>query len=406
MISVSRAVSCFALLAVGMHLQPLPAMGLQKTVVYPTGVFPDDVVNVQAAVSKGGEVELEPVDATGALASFNFGPATSEGAYVNLPVDIFLHGNRVRGKMTTISGGNTPIIVYDPIHFTIAGLQFNQPADAAIFVLASKEAAIVDNVVNGVVGVDYGAGYTQGFGIGVNPGYSAYASDVTGQVLISRNIINGVRALQGYGLLTANVDAEVIIDDNEVKNVNLNGILVGGISENATVINNVVVTGAAQDPNFTAGNGILVGHALGGHFNIIGNRVQCVNPNADGISFIASADLPVDGSLVTKNQVVMRGSYYGGISLYDTPSHVIVAQNTISGDGSYALQVSTAVSQTPATAVANEFIDNSVDQFGATNSDIFLDINATETVLCHQRGSLIDNGSDTKKETGCRWSGH
>ena len=406
MIKVLRAVSSITLLTLSMQGHPLLAKEVGKTVVYPTGVFPDDVVNVQAAVSKGGEVELEAVDASGTYVSFNFGPATANGAYVNLPVDVFLHGNRVRGKMTTISGGNIPIIVYNPISFTVSGLQFDQPADAAIFVLASKEAAIVGNVVNNVIGVDYGAGYTQGFGIGVNPGYSAYASDVIGHVLISRNVINGVQALQGYGLLIANVDAEVIIDDNDVKNINLNGILVGGISEDATIVNNVVATGAAQDPDFTAGNAIFVGHALGGHFHIIGNRVQCENPNADGISFIASADLPVDGSVVTDNQVIMRGSFYGGISLYDTPSHVIIARNIISGDGAYALQVSTAVSQAPATAVANEFIDNSVRGFRATTADIFLDINATETVLCHQQGSLIDNGTDTKNESNCRWNSH
>ena len=107
--------------------------------------------------------------------------------------------------------------------------------------------------------------------------------------------------------------------------------------------------------------------------------------------------------LDTENSNGVSGvSFPGGISVYDTPSHVTVAQNTVSGDGVYALQVSTAASKTPATVVANEFIDNSVDEFSAATADIFLDINATEKLLCHQQGSLIDNGSDTKHEMGCR----
>lgn len=44
------------------------------TVVYPTGIFPTDVQNVQAAINQGGTVLLKATDTVGHPLAFNFGP--------------------------------------------------------------------------------------------------------------------------------------------------------------------------------------------------------------------------------------------------------------------------------------------------------------------------------------------
>src|SRR5438445_10092976 len=73
-----------------------------STIVYPTGVFPTDVQNVQAAVDLGGTVLLKSVNATGDTAAFNFGtPRCFPDRFVSLSTDVNIVGERVGPHMTT-----------------------------------------------------------------------------------------------------------------------------------------------------------------------------------------------------------------------------------------------------------------------------------------------------------------
>lgn len=126
----------------------------------------------------------------------------------------------------------------------------------------------------------------------------------------------------------------------------------------------------------------------------------CSNPLADGIAIIASAAAPVDGSSIVANDVTMLGSQYGGISLYDSPAHVLVLGNKIRGESAYALQIGVAVSATPS-AIANTLNANDISDHASTTSDIFLDVNASDTLLCGQVGSVVDNGVGTRIAAGC-----
>jgi hypothetical protein len=372
------------------------------TVVYPTGVFPDDVQNVQAAVAAGGEVLLEAADQSGRPIAFNFGPVADPGIVsetVVARVDVVIRGTTAHGHMTTINGGYEPIIVGAP-HVRIEGLRFVKPYIAAIYVFSSSDVVIVDNVIQDVVGYDLGDGTTVGYGILVDPEYLPSAS-IGGRVLIVRNVIDDLQALLGYGIDVTNLDADVTIDGNRVSGTNLNGILVGATSGHASVVNNLVIPGPQLDPNITSGNGIVFGHPRGGTFSIRSNRVICVNPFADGIAAVSSPDFPLIGSEVLGNNVTMHGSLYGGISLYDTTSDVLVADNEIKGDGAYALQIGFFDQSTPASAIGNEFADNKVRDFSPAVSDIFFDVNAADTVLCDQAGSLNDNGVGTKITSQC-----
>jgi hypothetical protein len=301
--------------------------------------------------------------------------------------------------MTTIIGGAVPIQVVRPIHFAVRGLRFVGPLDGAIDVVYSRDAVIAGNVIQDVVPFLMNDGSTQGIGIGVNTG-TGPTSNIRGNVLIADNVIDGVLADAGYGIVSAHHDAEATIERNKVSRINLNGILAGYISAHAFILNNLVVPGPASNPGFSAGNGIFVGHARGGHFSISHNEVICSNPLADGIAVIASATAPVDGSSIVANDVTMLGGQYGGISLYDSPTHVRVLGNTIRGDSAYALQISFFTSATPS-AIANTFEANDVSNHISATTDIFLDVNAADALLCDQVGSLVDNGTGTRIETTC-----
>src|SRR5437588_9231449 len=79
------------------------------SVVLPTGSYPLDVQNVQAALDGGGVILLKASDATGIPTAFNFGPSGLAGGWVEFHVDAELTGERLPGAETTIEGGWYPI---------------------------------------------------------------------------------------------------------------------------------------------------------------------------------------------------------------------------------------------------------------------------------------------------------
>src|SRR5262245_61092052 len=78
--------------------------GPSVTTVYPTGLFPLDVHNVQAAVDGGGTVLLKASTVSGTPTAFNFG-APQYGGGINIYNDVELVGEHSGGSMTTIAGG-------------------------------------------------------------------------------------------------------------------------------------------------------------------------------------------------------------------------------------------------------------------------------------------------------------
>lgn len=212
-----RVLACLAIMSlVGLHAYSAVAEPSVSTNVYPTGVYPDDVSNVQAAVSAGGNVVLEATDLSGNPTAFNFGPPTAGSGAVGLLVDVVVSGTKApTGEMTTIVGGAAPIQVAQPIHFAIRGIRFVGPLDSAIDVGYSRDAVIADNVIQDVVPFTMQDGTTQGIGIGVNTG-TGPTSNIRGNVLIANNVIDGVLADAGYGIVSAHHDAQATIEGNKV----------------------------------------------------------------------------------------------------------------------------------------------------------------------------------------------
>ena len=84
----------------------VPAMAVK-----PTGLYPDDVINVQAAVDAGGTVVLEAKNAAEEPTVFNFGPAT---ATENVRVTISRPMTVMGEPGSKIIGGNMPIVCNSP----------------------------------------------------------------------------------------------------------------------------------------------------------------------------------------------------------------------------------------------------------------------------------------------------
>ena len=108
-------------------LWALPAFSGTYSVVYPTGVFPDDVQNVQAAVDKGGTVLLKAVNKKGVPTAFNFSTEVQsayQSGFVNLTANVALIGETLGHARTTISGGFGPIEGLLPVKSSIQGIDF------------------------------------------------------------------------------------------------------------------------------------------------------------------------------------------------------------------------------------------------------------------------------------------
>jgi opacity protein-like surface antigen len=82
---------------------------LAAIVVYPTGDYPTDVQNVQAAVDQGGTVLLKAQNAAGVATAFNFGPPVQGLGFVTLHRDVELLGEQLGATMTTVDGGWYPV---------------------------------------------------------------------------------------------------------------------------------------------------------------------------------------------------------------------------------------------------------------------------------------------------------
>ena len=371
---------------------PLP------TIVYPTGEFPNDVQNVQAAIDLGGTVLLKATDAAGHFTPFNFGPplaTNGDGRAVILTTDVELLGETVSRHMTTIRGGYMPVRGESvSVKAAIRGIQFEGPMYAAIHVTASNGIEITGNVIKGVV--DLPATSEARAVLIANPP----PSQVTGRIVVASNLISTDpehAAGVAFGVTIVGADADVAVLRNIVTDTSSEGITVY-VTGRADVWANLVVPGGPGAPNHNpAGNGLSVRTPLEGGAYIRDNVVACVNPLADGIYLIgelnfAGNPVVVSGGVIENNTVMMHGSLFGGIALYGTVRNTRISGNRISGDGAYALQV-TFFGDPAAIASSNRFVGNGISDFTASVADVFFDINAIDNLAFGPCASVLDLGA-------------
>jgi hypothetical protein len=368
-------------------------------VVHPTGVFPDDVHNVQSAVDQGGTILLKATDADGMPAAFNFGPATVDGGGVNLTNDVILQGETVAGHMTTIDGGNTPFLGVWTVNSAFHEIHFNGPRLAAVRLVISTGFEFTHCWVHAVVGAPVFP-ELKGQAVWANgpPG------GITGALRITDNLIHDTHAEVGYGLAIFGYDAEAIIARNVIFGANTIGILVGLNSQPARIEHNLVAPGPERFPVNSAGNGIagVIPTAPTGTYHIAHNVVVCKNPLADGIYLAGESDefieAPIVNSVIEKNDVEMIDSVFGAITLYGAVWNCTVRDNKIRGTGAYGL--GTAAPFLGGPAANNAFYGNNLSHFHAVvpsfdrgdMADVFLDVHTQDTVVRGRVRSVIDLG--------------
>jgi hypothetical protein len=318
--------------------------GGSMTVVYPTGQYPADVNNVQAAVSAGGKVLLKATDTAGVFTPFNFGLAVEGSGTVYLNADVSLRGETVAGRMTTITGGDTPFQSYDPVESTLERLSFEGPRIAAVLVLAtarfefrrSKVARVVPFLWYTEDGVDV----YKGQGLWVVPaGYS------TGAIVIEDNVFEdcGLGGAQlGYGLALVPGDSPLHVARNVIRGANFAGIILIVPGAETVIEDNTIVTGPSDiQPRF-GGNGI---HLLGAWDRVQDapvimrkNEIRVEGPEAEGIHAFGDEvyNYPVQNLSVEKNHITVADGL-AGIGLWGEVLGGDVSNNRLRGDAQYAM---------------------------------------------------------------------
>jgi hypothetical protein len=367
---------------------------IADAVVFPTGEFPTDVENVQAAVDQGGVVLLKATNVDGQPTAFNFGPAIEGiGSGVDVETDVWVLGETTGPHRTTIGGGFIPFFGLDG-HVRIESLNFEGPLLSAIIVIQSSGVEVVGNRITSVVPLPLSFGLTEGRAIK----FLANSLPITGTVVVADNVILDMHADISDGIVFDEVEADVQIEGNSMEDVQSNGIFLINSRGAVRIADNFIAPGPGDGGEFALGNGIAIVNnsavdTSDSSIVVTDNRVICENPNADGM-YLAGAGVTIDAPLIARNHVTMRDSFYGAITLYGDVSHGTVSENELDGDAAFAFDI---VAFAPGQAAeANTFGGNNISHFGAAVADVFLDVHSRETVVNGRVRSVIDLGVNNR----------
>lgn len=388
------AAAAFAATAASVHAAPLSAT------VYPTGTFPLDVQNVQAAIDRGGTVRLKATNVSGQLTAFDFGPADQGGSGVNLNTDVRILGERVGRNATTIKGGYIPILGFVPVKTTIQGIDFEGPLDSPIVIVSSTGTEIVGNHVRGVVPFMLPFGFSETEGIFV-AGSDDPANAITGKVRVADNTIELADGDFANGMQFDDVAADIEVSGNSVTFsrssgvVQTVGILVFRSHAAANVIRNTVTMGPGDPDAFPSG--IFIGGHAEARYLVAGNTVTTHHPNADGIDVVGfSFSGPTQNAVVAANRVVTHSSIptAGGIVFLGAVQNSLMTANRIEGTSGNAIQI-LGVDGT-LTAESNLALANDISRLASLEGDVFFGPDSVNNVFIGRCNSFQDLGTGNR----------
>ncbi|ABF39099.1 Parallel beta-helix repeat protein [Candidatus Koribacter versatilis Ellin345] len=383
----------------------LPAFSGAYSVVYPTGIFPDDVNNIQAAVDKGGTVLLKAVNKKGVPTEFNFSTdlLTAYGSgFINLSADVKIIGEVAAHARTTIRGGFGPIEGLSPVKSSIQGIDFESPFSDAIDIATSNGSTeITGNVIHNVVPVRVRVpdGNIISFADGIDfYGGSDYGI-VAGKVRLVGNVIDGLGAIFSNGVQLDTVQSDVEITGNLIQNVNSpdteqgGGITLVRLQKSALVSANLVIPG----PSATSfADGIFIGGDLSARYKVISNLVYSTSYNGDGIDIAGGDATGTTGTIdavVAFNQVTTLSAPNAiPIALYDLVTNSLITGNDLRGEGYAGLMISTYGFDTEVTS-GNRFLGNDLSHFKSDFADVFFDANGENNTVLGQCNSVVDLGT-------------
>lgn len=372
--------------------------GRITTVVYPTGQHPADANNVQAAVSAGGSVLLKATDTAGVFTPFNFGPAVAGSGTVSLNADVSISGETVGGRMTTITGGDTPFRSLQPVESTFEGLNFEGPRMAAVYVRAARKFEFRRSRVARVVPfywyTDEGVDMYKGQGLWV-----AVAGRPSDGIVIEDNVFEdcGLGGAQlGYGLALSMGQAPLRVARNLIRGANFAGIMLILPGAETVIEENTIVTGPGDITPRYSGNGI---HLLGAWARVQGapvifrkNVINVEGPEAKGIYALGDEvnNKKVQNLSVEENHINVTNGLVG-IGLWGEVVGARVRNNRLRGDAQYSMLL--GLYKPAEQSVGNEFVGNNIATFDASVADVFFDANTVNNVLKGHSGTVIDLGN-------------
>jgi hypothetical protein len=367
------------------------------TTVYPTGFFPLDVQNVQAAIDKGGTVILKATNAAGRPTAFNFGPPDPQvGGTALLTTDVSILGQQIGQFVTTIEGGYAPITGLLPVKSTIQGIHFEGPLLSAINLSRSTGADIVGNHISGIVPAQLSFA-TEIEGIFVS-GFDDPQKAITGKVRIVGNVIEVTGGEFVNGIQFDEVSADIEISENTVRFVESDGIFVcNGITVirshgDVSLINNLVAMGQGNPDAFPVG--IFVGGHAEARYEIRRNTVTAEHPNSDGMDVDGGfANLgPTQHAIVEGNHVRLQSklSTAGGIVFFGAVKNSLMAANKIEGTSGNAIQILGRGSAS--TAESNYAVGNDISGLTASAGDVFFGPDSIDNLFAGHCKTSVDLG--------------
>ena len=372
------------------------------TIVHPTGSFPLDPRNVQAAVDQGGTVLLKATDVTGHPMAFNFGPPDpAMGGGVAMTSDVTILGERVGPRMTRIDGGYHPFVGQVPVKTHIEGIDFEAPLAAPIILLASTGTEIIGNRINGVIGIRLRFG-TDGDGIDLF-GNDDPHNAITGHVRIADNVIENLGADFANGMQLDEVAADVEINGNTVRFPQSNGLVqTVGITafrchNRVSIVGNSVTMGPGNPDASPAP--ILIAGDLDAHYFVALNNLVSNHPNGDGI-VVNGGDFtePTKGAVIELNRITLNssfaeqsgGSYFGfaGLDIFGAVNDSLIAGNVIRGTSAFAVSLGGFGDS----ADSDRLFWNDFSQHTSLTTDVYFDSFTSNMVLEGRCTSDIDQG--------------
>lgn len=394
----------------------------RASIIYPTGIFPTDGINVQAAADQGGTVLLKATNRQGKPTAFNFGTpdpnhggtsCSVAGVTVSLNVDVAILGEEVGQKMTTINGGCTPILGLVPVSSKIEGIDFEAPVGAAIVLTASTGTEIIGNRINGVIGalveVASGFEFTDGDGIDLF-GDGAPQNSVSGHAIIANNVIENLGAEFANGVQLDEVAAEVDMSGNTILFPESNGdVQVTGITafrshNRVSIVGNEISMGPGNPDAFPVP--ILVGGHSAARYIVAFNNVVNNHPNGDGIA-VTGGDFsePTQNAQILANRVTLNSSIGGqsgeffigaaGVDVYGAVNNSLIAANVIRGTSAFGLDVDEGFLPT-STSDSDQLLINDISGHTSFITDVYFGTNTSNLQFAGKCKSDIDLGVNNK----------
>jgi hypothetical protein len=384
---------CGALLVFAAAVQDAHAA---TTIVHPTGTYPLDVQNVQAALDGGGTVLLKATSPAGVPTAFNFGPPQASSGFVEFHADAELTGERLADAETIIEGGSYPVeALGGATSVAVRDITFRAPFYGALL-LAGANTEVTGNHVSRVVGRPIPGGRTIAEAVVV-----AFA----GSVLVEDNVIAEILADRGFGISEFRAAGPVVIRRNTIGGTgygtiesSFNVSSATGVPASVRITENELRPGPA--PN-AFGVGIEVNGE--GAYYVADNDILVESPFGLGVYALGAPEFgiaPMRAPVIERNRVTVRPVADGrpvfsdGIDLVGTVSDAYVGQNSVAGTGFSALG-SYDVSDSSDLGF-NTFVGNRIASFHELVADVLLDTATHDNVLMGDSGTVLDLGTNNR----------